>query len=113
MIQSAADTPHHAIVDFHGHWFPPELVAAPLFGHLYIDTMGFDPAATRYAIDALGPENVLIGSDWPIVARPASVARVDALLAAVDVTAEQAVQISHGTALRLLSRDWREASAVS
>jgi hypothetical protein len=56
---------------------------------------------------------VLIGSDWPIVARPASVARVDALLAAVDVTAEQAVQISHGTALRLLGRGWREASAVS
>jgi predicted TIM-barrel fold metal-dependent hydrolase len=87
--------------------------AAPVLGHLYIDTMGFDPAATRYAIDALGPENVLIGSDWPIVARPASIARVDALLAAVDVTAEQAVQISHVTALRLLGRGPREASAVS
>jgi predicted TIM-barrel fold metal-dependent hydrolase len=87
--------------------FLPE--SAPLRGRLYIDTMGFDPAATRYALDALGPENVLIGSDWPIVARPASVARVDALLAALDVSAEHAAQISHGTALRLLGRSLRRA----
>src|SRR5581483_3816848 len=34
---------------------------------LYIDTMGFDPIAIRSAIELLGPEHVLLGSDWPIM----------------------------------------------
>src|SRR5215813_2937841 len=34
---------------------------------LYVDTMGFDPAAIRFSLDLLGVEHVLLGSDWPIM----------------------------------------------
>ncbi len=34
---------------------------------LYVDTMGFDPAAIRFALDLLGVEHVMLGSDWPIM----------------------------------------------
>ena len=35
--------------------------------HLYVDTMGFDPAMLRFVVDLLGAEHVLTGSDWPIM----------------------------------------------
>ena len=34
---------------------------------LYVDTMGFDSASIRFAIELLGAEHVLLGSDWPIM----------------------------------------------
>jgi predicted TIM-barrel fold metal-dependent hydrolase len=34
--------------------------------NLYFDFMGLDPAVLKFAIDILGPERVLVGSDWPI-----------------------------------------------
>jgi len=34
--------------------------------NLYFDFMGFDPAVLRFAVDILGPDRVLVGSDWPI-----------------------------------------------
>ncbi len=34
---------------------------------VYVDTMGFHPMSIRAAVDLLGVENVLVGSDWPIV----------------------------------------------
>jgi predicted TIM-barrel fold metal-dependent hydrolase len=35
--------------------------------HVFIDTMGFHPALIRAAVDLLGADNVLVGSDWPIL----------------------------------------------
>lgn len=35
--------------------------------NVYVDTMGFDPVLIRSAVDVLGVEHVLAGSDWPIV----------------------------------------------
>lgn len=32
---------------------------------LYVDTMGFDPMAIHAVVELLGPEHVLLGSDWP------------------------------------------------
>ena len=81
--------------------FLPER-AAVARGRLHIDTMGFDPAVARFAIDALGPEHVLIGSDWPIIDRDASKARVAALLDAAGVVGADRELIAAGNARRLL-----------
>ncbi len=35
--------------------------------HVLIDTMGFHPALIRAAVDLLGADNVMAGSDWPIL----------------------------------------------
>jgi predicted TIM-barrel fold metal-dependent hydrolase len=35
--------------------------------HVLIDTMGFHPALIRASIDLLGVDNVIAGSDWPIL----------------------------------------------
>ena len=35
--------------------------------HVYIDTMGLHPAVVRAAVDILGADHVLMGTDWPIV----------------------------------------------
>ena len=35
--------------------------------HVYIDTMGLHPAVIRAAVDLLGADHVLMGTDWPIV----------------------------------------------
>src|SRR5437763_12175597 len=34
--------------------------------HVYIDTMGIHPAVIRAAIDLIGADHVLVGTDWPI-----------------------------------------------
>jgi predicted TIM-barrel fold metal-dependent hydrolase len=71
---------------------------------LHIDTMGFDLVAVRAALDALGPERVLVGSDWPIMWRDASRARVDGLLDAAGLDAAGRRLVAGGNALRLLRR---------
>ena len=35
--------------------------------HVYVDTMGIHPAVMRCAVDLLGADHVLMGTDWPIV----------------------------------------------
>ncbi len=35
--------------------------------HVYTDIMGFDPVLLRAAVDLLGADHVIAGSDWPIV----------------------------------------------
>ena len=35
--------------------------------HVFIDTMLFHPALIRASVDLLGADNVIAGSDWPIV----------------------------------------------
>ena len=34
--------------------------------HIYIDTMGLNPVEVRAAVDMLGADHVLVGTDWPI-----------------------------------------------
>ena len=70
---------------------------------LYIDTMGFDAATIRFALDLLGPQQVLLGSDWPIMpigARP----KVEALLTSLNLGATDQAAILSGNTLRLLTR---------
>lgn len=69
---------------------------------LYVDTMGFDPAAIRFAIELLGPEHVLAGSDWPIMPI-ASRQYVEETLAGLDLTEPQKAGILGGNTARLLT----------
>ncbi len=73
---------------------------------LYVDTMGFDPAAIRFAVELLGEEHVLVGSDWPIMPI-ATRNHVEETLAAVGLTDIQQAAILSGNTLRLLTRHAR------
>jgi len=69
---------------------------------LYVDTMGFDPATIRFAVDLLGSEHVLVGSDWPIM--PIAPRHyVDEVIATLDLTEEQRTAILGGNTARLLT----------
>lgn len=81
--------------------FLPDAAAAGR-SRLHIDTMGFDAAAVRFALDALGPEHVLIGSDWPIIDRDAGAVRVAELLDATELDAVGRELVAAGNARRLL-----------
>lgn len=70
--------------------------------HVYVDTMGFEPSAVRYAVDLLGADHVLIGSDWPIGGVPASRERVHATLSAAGLTTDQQELVSWTNAASLL-----------
>jgi predicted TIM-barrel fold metal-dependent hydrolase len=70
---------------------------------LHVDTMGFDPAVVRFLVDVLGPERVLVGSDWPIMWREASAARVEDTLAEAGLGARDAALVGGGNASRLLA----------
>lgn len=70
---------------------------------LYIDTMGFDAATIRFAINLLGVDHLLLGSDWPIMPIAAR-QRVTDLLAALALTEQEQAAILNGNALRLLTR---------
>jgi predicted TIM-barrel fold metal-dependent hydrolase len=71
---------------------------------LYVDTMGFDPATIRFAVDLLGAEHVLVGSDWPIMPI-ASRQYVDEVLVKLDLTDAQKVAILGGNTVRLLAKN--------
>ena len=69
---------------------------------LHIDTMGFDPRAVAFAVDVLGPEHVLVGSDWPIMRREAGRERVARTLSAAGLGDTDAALVTGGNAVRLL-----------
>ena len=68
---------------------------------LYVDTMGFDPATIRFAINLLGAEHVLAGSDWPIMPI-ASRQYIDEVLAELELSEQQTAAIMGGNTARLL-----------
>jgi len=71
---------------------------------LYIDTIGLDPAMIRFAIELLGYEQVLIGSDWPITVMPLPSRKyIEQVLTSLDLTAEEQAAIMGGNTLRLLA----------
>lgn len=71
--------------------------------HVTIDTMGFSAPLIRAAADLLGVENIVCGSDWPILNEgPIS----PALFAALDkagFNAAEPTMIASGNAKRLLA----------
>ncbi len=69
---------------------------------LYVDTMGFDSASIRFAIELLGAEHVLLGSDWPIMPiMPRQ--RIEDALAPLGLSDTQRTAILGGNTLRLLT----------
>src|SRR5258708_38979029 len=68
---------------------------------LYVDTMGYDPASIRFAVDLLGTEHVLNGSDWPIMPI-AGRQQVEKVLTAVNLTDEEKKANMGGDKFRLL-----------
>jgi aminocarboxymuconate-semialdehyde decarboxylase len=76
--------------------------SALLRRHVYIDTMGFDPALIRVCADLLGADHVLLGSDWPIHHAPIRERAERGLhLSGLDATAQ--ALIANGNARRLLA----------
>ena len=77
-------------------------VAALLRRHVWVDTMGFEPAVLRTAADLLGVENLLAGSDWPIVSDGPIRERLDAALAEAGFSPVDQERIRSGNAQALL-----------
>ena len=77
-------------------------VASILRRNVFIDTMGFHPVLLRAAVDLVGVDNVLAGSDWPIAGNRPIKPRLSAALHAAGFTFEQARKISSGNASRIL-----------
>jgi predicted TIM-barrel fold metal-dependent hydrolase len=69
---------------------------------LHIDTMGFDPKAIRFAVETVGADRVLIGSDWPIMWRDASRERVHESLSNAGLNECDKALVAAGNARRLL-----------
>ena len=70
---------------------------------LYIDTMGFDAASIRFAIDLLGADHVLLGSDWPIMPI-ADRGRVETVLDTLALSEADKVAVMSGNTNRLLKQ---------
>jgi predicted TIM-barrel fold metal-dependent hydrolase len=70
--------------------------------HVYIDTMGLNPAMIRAAVDLLGPDHVLMGTDWPIVEEKSVPERLAKAFAHAGLAAAEQQMIAGGNTLRLL-----------
>lgn len=66
----------------------------------YYDTVNFDPAALRLAVDFAGAEHILAGSDYPHMI--GSLEKMKRSLAALDVSEAQRAAILGGNARRIL-----------
>ena len=70
--------------------------------HVYIDTMGIHPAAIRTAIDLLGADHVVVGTDWPIVVEASVPERLQKAFAHAGLTAAEQEMVASGNVMRLL-----------
>jgi predicted TIM-barrel fold metal-dependent hydrolase len=70
--------------------------------HIYVDTMGIHPAVVRAAVDMLGADHVLMGTDWPIAVEKSVPERLQKAFAHCGLTAAEQQMIASGNTLRLL-----------
>jgi predicted TIM-barrel fold metal-dependent hydrolase len=70
--------------------------------HVYIDTMGLHPALIRSAVDLLGVDHVLAGTDWPIAEEKSMQERLQKALAVCGLDAAEQQMVASGNTLRLL-----------
>ena len=80
-------------------------VRAVLRKHVFIDTMGFNPALIRASIDLLGPANVVAGSDWPIVDAGPIQEKLTVAFEEIGLPEEQRAMVAGLNARRLLGID--------
>jgi aminocarboxymuconate-semialdehyde decarboxylase len=71
--------------------------------HVYADTTGVHPTILRCAIDLLGADHVLMGTDWPVVIEDAVPSRLQAAFAACGLDADAQRMVAGGNALGLLA----------
>jgi len=69
--------------------------------HVYIDTMGLHPKLIRASVDLLGADNVLLGTDWPIVSDGEIQARVEAALDKAGLSETERRAVAGDNARRL------------
>jgi len=70
--------------------------------HVYIDTQMIQPALIRAAVDLLGADHVLAGSDWPIVDEGPIRGRLIEAMDQAGLSRDQQRAIAGGNCLRLL-----------
>jgi predicted TIM-barrel fold metal-dependent hydrolase len=70
--------------------------------HVYIDTMGLNPVLIRSAVDLLGADHVLCGTDWPIFVEQSVPERLQTALKACGLDAAEQQMVAHRNTLRLL-----------
>jgi aminocarboxymuconate-semialdehyde decarboxylase len=68
--------------------------------HIYVDTTGLHPASVRAAVDVVGADHVLAGTDWPVVIDGAP--RIREVLVASGLGADDQRKVAGGNTLRLL-----------
>jgi len=76
--------------------------AALLRRHVYIDTMKFNPVLIRAAVDVLGVDHILAGSDWPIVSEGPIGGRAQQGFSGAGLTPEEQQKIAADNTRRLL-----------
>lgn len=76
--------------------------AAPDRRHVYVDTTGMDRISVRGAIEAVGADHVLTGTDWPVVQETSIPARLRAMFDDFSLDADERTGIAGRNALRLL-----------
>jgi aminocarboxymuconate-semialdehyde decarboxylase len=69
--------------------------------NVFIETMGFNSALIRACVDILGVDNVLVGSDWPIVSDGPIRHRVVAALSEAGLNEGELRRVAAGNARRL------------
>ena len=70
--------------------------------HVYIDTMGLHPVLLRAAVDLLGADHVLVGTDWPIAVEKSVPERLAKAFADCGLGVAEQQMIASGNTLKLL-----------
>lgn len=70
--------------------------------HVYVDTMGLHPAVIRAAVDLLGADHVVTGTDWPIYEEKAVGERLQKALTQAGIAPADQQLIASGNTRRLL-----------
>jgi aminocarboxymuconate-semialdehyde decarboxylase len=70
--------------------------------HVFIDTTGMNPVGVRAAIDIVGADHVVMGTDWPVVQEKSLPARLHAMFEAFGLDSAAREAIAGRNALRLL-----------
>jgi predicted TIM-barrel fold metal-dependent hydrolase len=70
--------------------------------HVYIDTMGLHPVLVRAAVDLLGADHVLVGTDWPIAVEKSMPERLHAAFSACDLNPSEQQLVTSGNTRKLL-----------
>jgi aminocarboxymuconate-semialdehyde decarboxylase len=78
-------------------------------GQLYLDTASYHPTALRAAIDTVGVERIVVGTDYPPAGR--SPRPTIELVQGLDLTSEERDKILSGNASQLLDRTLTPASS--